>query len=77
MPDKNKDIRLQDVKHPNTPRELSTSEKEALAQALERQAAELRKPKPIEFPKAVRFKDQERIFQTRAAQDAAGPDWAD
>ena len=47
------------------------------AAALEARAAELRKPKPIEFPKAVRFKDQERIFETRAAQDAAGPDWAD
>lgn len=50
------------------------------ADALERQAAELRKPKPVEFPKMVCSKSDKDFFLTfnsRKEQDAAGPDFAD
>lgn len=63
------------VTHPEV---LSAQQEIAKLQA---RIDQLSRPPFVEFPKAVRRHNKpgadERIFQSRAEQDAAGPDWAD
>jgi hypothetical protein len=56
---------------------LSQKQRDEKATLLEKEAAALRRPAPVEFPKHVVHDGVTREFKSRAEQDAAGPDWAD
>jgi hypothetical protein len=56
---------------------LTPKQREEKAVLLEKEAAALRRPAPVEFPKHVVHDGVTREFKTREEQDAAGPDWAD